>query len=55
VAYAAFTLSGFDGQDELDNKKVLFYKHSVRYLVVKPACVNASLVRKGHGNVLNKC
>jgi len=28
-------------QFELDNNKVLFYKLSVRYLVVKPACVNA--------------
>jgi len=27
---------------ELDNKKVLFYKFSVRYLVVKLACVNAA-------------
>jgi len=29
---------------ELDNKKILLYKLSVRYLVVKPACVNASLI-----------
>jgi len=29
---------------ELDNNKVLFYKLSVWYLVVKPACVNAALV-----------
>jgi len=29
---------------ELDNKKVIFQKLSVRYLVVKPACVNAVLV-----------
>jgi len=28
---------------ELDNKKVLFCKLFVRYLVVKPACVNAAL------------
>jgi len=27
---------------ELDNKKVLFGKLSFRYLVVKPACVNAA-------------
>jgi len=27
---------------ELDKKKVLFYKLFVRYLVVKPACVNAA-------------
>jgi len=27
---------------ELDNKKVLFNKFSVRYLVVKPARVNAA-------------
>jgi len=26
---------------EFDNKKVLFKRLSVRYLVVKPACVNA--------------
>jgi len=28
---------------ELDNKKELFQKLSVRYLVVKPECVNAAL------------
>jgi len=28
---------------ELGNKKILFYKLSVRYLVVKLACVNAAL------------
>jgi len=55
---AAFTLSGFDNQKRnltfvkraflvlklkfLANKKVLFYKLCVRYLVVKPACVNAA-------------
>jgi len=27
---------------ELDNKKILLYKLSVRYLVVKPARVNAA-------------
>jgi len=27
---------------ELDNKKLLFYKLSVRYLVVKPGYVNAA-------------
>jgi len=30
---------------KLNNKKELFYKLSVRYLVVKPACVNAALFR----------
>jgi len=30
---------------EFDNKKILFYKLSVRYLVVKPACVNAALIK----------
>jgi len=25
---------------DLDNKKILLYKLSVRYLVIKPACVN---------------
>jgi len=28
---------------ELGNKKILFYKFSFQYLVVKPACVNATL------------
>jgi len=27
---------------ELDNKKVVFYKLFVCYLVVKPACINAA-------------
>jgi len=29
---------------DLDNTKILLYKLFVRYLVVKPACVNAALV-----------
>jgi len=29
----------------LDNTKILLYKFSFRYLVVKPACVNAASVR----------
>jgi len=29
---------------ELDNKKILLYKFSVRYLIIKLACVNAALV-----------
>jgi len=32
---------------EADNKKVLFHKLSVRYLVVKPTCVNAALEKQG--------
>jgi len=28
---------------DLDNSKILLYKHFVRYLVVKPAYVNAAL------------
>jgi len=31
---------------ELDKKKLLFYKLSVQYMVVKPACVNAALVKR---------
>jgi len=28
---------------DLDNIKILLYKPFIRYLVVKPACVNAAL------------
>jgi len=31
---------------DLDNTKILLYKLSVRYLVVKPVCVNAALALK---------
>jgi len=31
---------------ELHNKKVLFYRLSVRYLVVKPGCVNAASLKQ---------
>jgi len=30
---------------DLDNAKLLLYKLFVRYLVVKPACVNAALTK----------
>jgi len=30
----------------LDNTEILLYKLFVRYLVIKPACVNAALTRK---------
>jgi len=35
---------------DLDNTKILLYKLFVRYLVVKPACVNAALDMKAIAN-----
>jgi len=29
---------------DLDNTKILLYKLFIRYLVVKPVCVNAALI-----------
>jgi len=33
---------------DLNNTKILLYKFFIRYLVVKPACVNAVLIKSYH-------
>jgi len=40
---------------ELGNKKVVFYNLSVRYLVVKPSCVNAAKGNIGSFSLLSHC
>jgi len=39
---------------ELDNKKILLYKLSVRHLVIKPTCVNVVLVGKSETDLYYK-